>query len=70
MTRAGTPPTVAPGGTSRVTTAPAPTVAPSPIVTPPSTTARWPRNTPSPMVTGPVPCTSDRSVRPWSAEPM
>ena len=39
-TRAGTPATVAPAGTSRVTTAPAPTVAPSPMVTPPRTTAR------------------------------
>src|SRR6478609_5310653 len=66
MTRAGTPPTVAPGGTLRVTTAPAPTVAPSPMVTPPRTTARWPTNTRSPMTTGPVPRTAARSARPWS----
>src|SRR5215472_8170770 len=34
MTRAGTPMASIPGGTSRVTTLPAPTMAPSPIVTP------------------------------------
>src|SRR5690606_26455582 len=34
MTRAGTPATIANGGTSFVTTAPAPTSAPSPILTP------------------------------------
>src|SRR5919198_5732257 len=32
--RAGTPATIAPGGTSRVTTDPAPTIAPAPILTP------------------------------------
>lgn len=40
--RAGTPITVAPSGTSRVTTAPAPTVASLPIVTPPRTVALLP----------------------------
>ena len=34
MTRAGTPPTIAYGGTSRVTTEPAETTAPCPMVTP------------------------------------
>src|ERR1700741_4048438 len=34
MTRAGTPATIALGATSRVTTAPAPILAPSPMVTP------------------------------------
>src|SRR5262245_5203320 len=36
-TRAGFPTTVAPAGTSRVTTAPAPIIADSPMRTPPST---------------------------------
>ena len=39
MTRAGLPATMANGGTSRVTTAPAPTAAPVPIVRPGSTMA-------------------------------
>lgn len=37
MARAGFPPTIALGSTSRVTTLPAATIAPSPIVTPFST---------------------------------
>src|SRR5581483_10053547 len=44
--RAGLPATTAPAGTSRVTTAPAPTSAPSPIVTPPRTTAPEPIEAP------------------------
>ncbi len=44
--RAGTPRTIAPGGTSRVTTAPAPTSAPAPTRTPPSTTAPDPIDAP------------------------
>src|SRR5713226_1288144 len=40
--RAGTPTTIAKSGTSRVTTAPAPTNAPSPIVTPASIVALLP----------------------------
>ena len=51
------PTTVWPGATSLVTTACAPTVAPSPMVTPPSTTDRCPRKTRSPIVIGPVPWT-------------
>ena len=42
-TRAGTPATSVPGGTSRVTTAPAPTTARSPTVTPGSTRQPAPR---------------------------
>ena len=42
ITAAGTPPTSVFGGTDRVTTAPAATTAPSPIVTPPRTVARAP----------------------------
>ena len=50
-TRAGLPTTVAPGGTSRVTTAPAPTMAPLPprlravhvVATGPSRVVRWRR---------------------------
>jgi hypothetical protein len=46
-TRAGTPATTAPAGTSAVTTAPAPTTASAPTVTPPRTTAPDPRLAPS-----------------------
>ncbi|HEY0416375.1 MAG TPA: glycosyltransferase [Gaiellaceae bacterium] len=46
LARAGTPATVSPGATSRVTTAPAPTSAPAPTVTPPRTTAPEPRLAP------------------------
>src|SRR5262245_53563925 len=42
ITRAGTPATIAWAGTSRVTTAPAPTSAPSPMVTPPRIVALLP----------------------------
>src|SRR5213593_2583632 len=42
IARAGFPATVAPGETSAVTTAPAPTIARSPIVTPQSTVAPLP----------------------------
>ncbi len=51
-TRAGTPATTAPAGTSLLTTAPAATTAPSPMVTPLRTMARVPTQTRSPMVTG------------------
>src|SRR5207244_13526966 len=44
--RAGTPATTAPGATSRVTTAPAPTRACAPTRTPPSTTAPEPSEAP------------------------
>jgi dTDP-4-amino-4,6-dideoxygalactose transaminase len=50
---AGTPHTRAPGATSQSTTAPAPTVAPSPMVTPRVTIAPEPKNTSLPMVTSP-----------------
>src|SRR5262249_37734290 len=50
-TRAGTPATTSPAPTSRVTTAPAPTIAPSPIVTPHMTIAPEPSEAPrSPVV--------------------
>src|SRR5207245_1384662 len=44
--RAGTPATSAPGGTSRVTTDPAPTIAPRPTVTPGRTTQCTPMKAP------------------------
>src|SRR5207302_3212150 len=46
------PVTTAPAGTSLVTTAQAPTIAPSPMVTPFRMVARAPIQTPSPMRTG------------------
>ena len=51
MTFAGTPATTARGGTSFVTTAPAPTIAPSPIVTPGQTVTRAPSQTLSQIFT-------------------
>src|SRR6185437_9433059 len=54
MTLAGTPATQAPGGTSRFTTAPAPTTAPSPTMIPGSTTARAPIRHSQPTCTPPV----------------
>ena len=50
MARAGLPTTTAPGGTSRVTTAPAPIKAGAPIVTPGSSTAPAPTIAPASMV--------------------
>src|SRR5579885_2606079 len=50
--RAGLPATVAPGGTSRVTTPPAPTIASSPIVTPGRMIAPPPIQTLYPLRTG------------------
>lgn len=47
--RAGTPFTTTPGGTSRVTQAPAPTVASAPTVSPCNTAAVVPISTPSPI---------------------
>lgn len=49
---AGTPTTMARGATSRVTTAPAPMIAPSPIVTPGKMTACVPIQTLRPMTMG------------------
>ncbi len=49
MVRAGTPATSVAGGTSRLTTAPAATTAPSPIVTPPRTVAPAPSQTLAPI---------------------
>ena len=46
MTRAGTPATIVFGGTSLVTTAPAPTIAPSPMVTPAKIVAEDPIEAP------------------------
>jgi len=57
---AGTPTTTAPAGTFRVTTAFAPTVAPSPIVTPLSTTAPRPIHTSLPIVIGLPRCPASR----------
>src|SRR5204862_6280572 len=51
-TRAGLPSTVAPAGTSRATTAPAPSLAPAPTSTPFNTIAPIPIQAPSPMRTG------------------
>ena len=53
MRRAGTPAQNSPAGTSRLTRAMAPMVAPSPMVTPGRTSALAPMLTPDPMVTGP-----------------
>lgn len=52
MIRAGVPPAIARGGTFLVTTAPAATIAPSPMVTPLRMVARAPIQTLSPMMTG------------------
>ena len=52
ITRQGTPAASELGGRSRVTTLPAPTTQPSPIVTPPQTTTFAPSQTSLPMVTG------------------
>ncbi len=52
VTRAGLPTATARGGTSLVTTAPAPTTAPRPSRTPLSTMALEPMNTSSSMTTG------------------
>ena len=52
MTLAGTPPTTVRGATSFVTTAPAATTAPSPMVTPGSMEAWSPIHTSFPIVTG------------------
>src|SRR5437660_1080439 len=57
MRDAGTPTTVAQSGTSRVTTAPAPTTARDPIDTPGSTTAPIPMSEPAPTDTSPPRCT-------------
>src|SRR6185503_6109883 len=51
MNLAGTPPTKVFAGTSRVTTAPAPTIAPRPTATPARIVAPVIRTAPSPMVT-------------------
>src|SRR5450755_4276244 len=59
MTRAGLPATSALLGTSEVTTLPAATTAPSPIVTPARTVAPVPIHTWSPMVT---PCERGRGI--------
>jgi hypothetical protein len=48
-TLAGLPTTVVPGGTSRVTTLPAPTMASSPMLTPGRTTALPPIHTANPQ---------------------
>ena len=51
MTFAGTPAAMDPGGSDRVTTAPAATMPPSPMVTPGSTTTRAPSHTSRPIDT-------------------
>ena len=50
--RAGTPPTTTPGGTSRITTAPAATTDPAPTVTPGMISESAPMKAPAPIVTG------------------
>src|SRR5262245_49638027 len=52
MTRAGTPAANTAGGIERVTTEPAPTTLPCPIVTPRSTITRVPNHTSGSMCTG------------------
>ena len=52
MLRAGMPTTVLPGGTSRVTTAPAPVIAPSPITIGAMSIESEPMKAPSPMEVG------------------
>src|SRR3982750_2078026 len=52
FTVAGMPKAMAPGGRSFVTTAPAPTIQPSPITTPPSTVTPAPSQTSRPMCVG------------------
>ena len=64
--RAGTPPTIASGGTSRVTTAPAATTQPRPSVTPGRIVARVPIQTLSSMTTGRVSTGNGSSTR-WDA---
>jgi hypothetical protein len=54
MTRAGTPTTVVRAGTSRSTTAPAPMIAPAPILTPWITVAPIPKKAASPTLTRPA----------------
>src|SRR3954451_16623111 len=59
--RAGFPETTVIGGTSPVTTDPAPTTAPDPMVAPAKMIARIPIHTSSPMVIG---CPADESAEP------
>ena len=67
-TRAGTPPTIVAAGTSRVTTAPAATMASSPTVTPERIVAFDPTHTfrPSTMGAGRVVLRRSGSI-PWSS---
>src|SRR5439155_937333 len=51
LTEAGTPATIANGGTSFVTTEPAPMIAPSPTETPPMMLTLWPVHTSLPIAT-------------------
>src|SRR5262249_43816744 len=51
FTEAGMPTTIANGGTSLVTSEPAPTIAPSPTETPPMMFTLWPVQTSLPIVT-------------------
>lgn len=66
---AGTPPTTHLGGTSCVTTALQPIIAPSPILTPERIATRSPIHTLFPMCTGPlvVRRRSEGGIRSWSA---
>src|SRR4029450_5973736 len=72
LARAGTPITVAPAATSRVTTAPAPTTAKAPTRKPARTTAPAPICAPSPMMTRPAStdpgdrCTKSPTSQSWS----
>src|SRR5437868_1997825 len=65
IARAGTPATVAPGGTSRVTTAPAPISACAPMVTPHMMMAPLPIDAPRQTRVG----TTDQSRSVWSSPP-
>ena len=66
MMRAGLPATTVRGGTSWVTTLPAPTTAPSPMVTPGRTVTLPPSQTLSPMVMGRA--FSVPLLRSWASE--
>src|SRR5207245_2284631 len=69
VARAGTPTTVSPRATSRVTTAPAPTSAPAPIVSPPRITAPEPIDAPCSTTVGSSshsPCARGRLSSPKS----
>jgi len=70
ITLAGTPATIVSGGTSRVTTAPAPTIAPSPMWTPGTTVTDAPNHTRRPITIGAVEVTYIVFDTPEQARPL